>query len=684
MGKKSLHQRELQKLQKNWYDLNQDNQTRQQAARQHAADARLADKTVSSNVTDTKSSDLFVDLNDNKDAAYTIYDKHLAKTTMEPKRCRRTAADNPIALWLKECETYLLELLQLEGHGDYIFKALRKSATQNSAFYDDFVILDVNSVHQVAVDFCACEIAQSPTTQLLHTHWFPAMTIDPKTAATFCLLHHFHILTFESKASAFEVWQTLSRLTDNTGLSALKDRYEALLQMASMPLCKDLVQSFVQHVLNPAKTYHRAGKMHLQKFVTKIEDSHRWLYGLFLMIDANFHLVQKNVSSDSINPSLSKGWAYFVEEHGYKIFLQDVGKQPQEKSTCKGENSRHDTPDNHFGNFNWKKVTNLGISLLQQLKGAIPEHDQHQHDFDEFNETLIMEHPEEVQRWKQGVEEWETDMSVANPFNPTTANMTQALVRLTLSQEESEELERGSNNSLHNEVSPAVLISSSIVLGDHATDLQRSKLQDHTNILQCKIEQWSQVQVLYMPSVTSIRTAQSSSTNTSNKKKTYKIRLFLLSQLKKHAPDTICDKQLCQFEWKLRHAQVFDALNNLCWHLLLCTHLYKFKNINIQGQTLAEDGWQTIFPVLESAHVHGMSEGEASQFEGNHTLSWIWKVQGVSATGEVLADALCIEWCKARACVNHWTEEVQLLLEKIQCVREFLSWHATWWDEQAG
>ncbi|KAG1768260.1 hypothetical protein EV702DRAFT_979562, partial [Suillus placidus] len=90
------------------------------------------------------------------------------------------------------------------------------------AFHDNFFVLDVNGVHQVAVDFCACEIAQSPTTQLLCAHWFPAMTTDPKTAATFHLLHHFHILTFESKASAFEVWQTLSRLTDNTGLSAPK------------------------------------------------------------------------------------------------------------------------------------------------------------------------------------------------------------------------------------------------------------------------------------------------------------------------------------------------------------------------------------------------------------------------------------------------------------------------------
>ncbi|KAG2046731.1 hypothetical protein BDR06DRAFT_1014480 [Suillus hirtellus] len=383
-----------------------------------------------------------------------------------------------------------------------------------------------------------------------------------------------------------------------------------------------------------------------------------------------------------------------------------------------GPGSQRDTLDDHFGDFNWKKVTNIGISLLQKLKAAIPEHNQHQHDFNEFNETLITEHTEEVAMWKQGVEKWEADMSATNPFSPTTATIMQASVRLTLSQEEAQELERGINNSLHHEISPAVLISSGIgieeeqhrllrdlsALGDHATDLQRSKLQDRMNVLQHKIEQWCQVQVF----------------NTLKEEKAYEICLWLPSQLKDHAPYAICDERLCRFEWDLRRAQASDSLNDLRQHLLLCTHLYKFKDINIRGQrantraaavirkvehnvteagksyrhtwtalsrlcrTLGEDDWQSIFPVLEPANVRGMSEGEAGQSEGNRTLSWIWKMQGVSAAGEVLADTLRIEWCKARAHANCWTEEVQLSLEEMRHVRAFLSWHATWWDEQAG
>ncbi|KAI6032422.1 hypothetical protein EDC04DRAFT_2518762, partial [Pisolithus marmoratus] len=38
---------------------------------------------------------------------------------------------------------------------------------------------------------------------------------------------------------------------------------------------------------------------------------------LFVALDTNFRLKQRAVSKDSNDPSLSKGWAYFVEESTY-------------------------------------------------------------------------------------------------------------------------------------------------------------------------------------------------------------------------------------------------------------------------------------------------------------------------------------------------------------------------------
>lgn len=52
--------------------------------------------------------------------------------------------------------------------------------------------------------------------QLLCAGLYPATTQVPVTAATINALEHFHLLTFESKTSAFKYHNTLSRLTDNT------------------------------------------------------------------------------------------------------------------------------------------------------------------------------------------------------------------------------------------------------------------------------------------------------------------------------------------------------------------------------------------------------------------------------------------------------------------------------------
>ncbi|KAG1789189.1 uncharacterized protein HD556DRAFT_1433840 [Suillus plorans] len=753
--------------------------------------------------------------------------------------------------------------------------------------HNNFIVLDVHGVHLVAVNFCKCKTAQSLTTQLLRIRWFPATSVNPKTAATFRLLHHFHILSFESKTSAFEYWQTLSRLSDNSGINPPKDRYVSLLRMIKEWRNLTLLKRFGRGhdpggisatqpgscaVLCPACP--QPGKNLPQGWEDASTDK-RWLYGIFVAIDANFRLARKNVSSDIVDPGLSNGWSYFVEEQEYKRFLHEAGKQPQEKSTCVSHNavnlaetknsrglaatgagtvdcSRHnfkrpcavgdlqkgekyvnmdflffstmqfakdlivlnvsydiacqwskhlqermvkypsrihinctdkfitflvpkfhlpahilpcqityshnfirgmgrtdgeapergwaninpiatstremgpgarcDTIDDHFGDFNWKKVTNLGVSLLQKLKTAIPERDQHQRDFHEFNDTLVAERPEEVSEWKIAVEKWEMDMSVTNPFGATTTTMTQASVRLSLSQKEAEDLERGVNHSLHSigiEEEQNWLRQDILALGAHPTDLQRSKIQDRTNTLKRKVDQWCQIQLLYMPSASHVRTTHNSSAAALSEEKAHKINLFLPSELKSHAPDAICDERLCRFEWELRQGQSFDALDDLRRHLLLRTHLYKFKDANICGQrantraatvirkverhvseaadrycrarnalqslheTLGEHDWQELFPVLEVEHVRGMSEGKVGQSEGNRTLSWIWKMRGVSAAGEVLTDALQIEWCKARARANRWTEEVKLLLEEMRRVREFLSWHAKWWDEQA-
>ena len=83
----------------------------------------------------------------------------------------------------------------------------------------DFTVIDVSGFHKVCVDFCGCDMAVRPHSQLLRYGWFPATTINPTAAATFSLLNLVQLLSRQCKASASEFYATLVSRTDNTGVS---------------------------------------------------------------------------------------------------------------------------------------------------------------------------------------------------------------------------------------------------------------------------------------------------------------------------------------------------------------------------------------------------------------------------------------------------------------------------------
>ena len=100
-------------------------------------------------------------------------------------------------------------------------------------FDNDFIVTDTNGIHEVGLDFCDCGTPQPWFVQLLRFRWWPATTSNPKSAATFRVLKHFQLLSFESKTSAFKFYNTLARATDNTGLRTPKVWFYALLSDAS-------------------------------------------------------------------------------------------------------------------------------------------------------------------------------------------------------------------------------------------------------------------------------------------------------------------------------------------------------------------------------------------------------------------------------------------------------------------
>ncbi|KAI0695073.1 hypothetical protein C8T65DRAFT_744181 [Cerioporus squamosus] len=209
---------------------------------------------------------------------------------------------------------------------------------------DDFVVLDTSGIHELRVRYCGCERALPAYQQLLRARWLPATTLNPKTAATFSLLETFHLLSGQSKVTAFEYYSALAHRTENTGVSPPKDRYPAFLVMAR--------EWRYLKMMKRAGRGNEPGGMHstpagscavecpacpipgknIPADYEEVPRSKSWLYRMFLAIDANFRLKRKKVSSDEADPSLNHGCAYVVEEHAYKAHLKQFDKVKVEGS----------------------------------------------------------------------------------------------------------------------------------------------------------------------------------------------------------------------------------------------------------------------------------------------------------------------------------------------------------------
>ncbi|KAJ6575718.1 hypothetical protein DFH09DRAFT_1260865 [Mycena vulgaris] len=222
----------------------------------------------------------------------------------------------------------------------------RVCAAPERAAGDDFVIVDVSGVHEVGLDFCGCGASGSHTIQLLRAQLYPATTSYPRSAATFSVLHRFHLLSFESKCSAYEFYYSLARESDNSGLKPVKDRYHEFLRMTREWRHLEMLK--------------RAGRGHDPEGVAVTKDGElallcpacphpgknlpqnwkdyppekQFLFALFLAMDANFRLRRKDVSSETKDPGLGKGWAFFCEVERYMKHVKANWGQVQERSHC--------------------------------------------------------------------------------------------------------------------------------------------------------------------------------------------------------------------------------------------------------------------------------------------------------------------------------------------------------------
>lgn len=87
---------------------------------------------------------------------------------------------------------------------------------------DDFVVLDITGIHEVGLDFCDCETKRPRHIQLLRSQLFPGTGANPRSAVTFRALKFFQILSFESKGSHEEFYNTIVSITGNVDTKAAR------------------------------------------------------------------------------------------------------------------------------------------------------------------------------------------------------------------------------------------------------------------------------------------------------------------------------------------------------------------------------------------------------------------------------------------------------------------------------
>ena len=100
----------------------------------------------------------------------------------------------------------------------------------------DFCAIDINGRHPLSLRFCGCDqaaTAGSYVQQLMRYELYPATHFEPNTAITFRMLEHYHIQSLQGKISMFDYYETLERLTDNTGTKKLNSRYKEFMRIVT-------------------------------------------------------------------------------------------------------------------------------------------------------------------------------------------------------------------------------------------------------------------------------------------------------------------------------------------------------------------------------------------------------------------------------------------------------------------
>lgn len=98
--------------------------------------------------------------------------------------------------------------------------------------------------------------------------------------------------------------------------------------------------------------------------------------------------------------------------------------------------------------------------------------------------------------------------------------------------------------------------------------------------------------------------------------------------------------------------------------------------------------WSSRLQVLHDKDIHGPGKDPDDPTQNSHyEPSWIWLVaRNQSSESTVIEedfnDSMRVEWVKAQARVERWSEELLIVQEEMRRVLVYLRWKSDWWVDQ--
>ncbi|KAJ7209387.1 hypothetical protein B0H12DRAFT_1033950, partial [Mycena haematopus] len=270
-----------------------------------------------------------------------------------------------------------------------------------------------------------------------------------------------------------------------------------------------------------------------------------------------------------------------------------------------GPGFRRDTIDDHFNDWNHKKIIALGYMMRRKVEKAVPEMVRTREALEDMNASVGAAR---VLEWTTMAEKWEENVDNPNPFETIRKDKHVAKVRAELAAEAAERETAGKEDAgavkadmhiteliamgLQLEEQQRILGSDVAATGLHPTDGQRRAMIERTSKLRRKIVAWIDVQSKFFPALASVREHEDAARVHASEGqptpgiKVSEIKLWLPSAIAAApAPRmvSIVQKSVLEHEYRLRVGQASEALHELRRLLLVRTHLYKMKDTHARG-----------------------------------------------------------------------------------------------------